>query len=170
MASSILVAYATRYGSTKEIADEISAALREAGLTVDMLPFKDVRSLEGYGAVVMGAPLQMYKWHKDALNFLSKQRKTLEKMPVAVFAVGPVQSPRVEQEWVDARTQIDKVLAAYPWFKPAAVGVLGGDFNPEKLSGLMKTFAKAAPASSARDTEAVKAWVRGVVERLNLPG
>lgn len=170
MTTSILVGFATRYGSTQEIAIEVASALLEAGLAVNLQPLKTISSLDGYHAVVIGAPLQMYRWHKDGLSFIAKQQKALTQIPSAVFAVGPVQSPRVEQEWIDARAQIEKELAAFPWFKPVDVEVLGGAFNPEKLGGLMKLFAKSAPASTARDTEAVKSWAKGLVEKLKQTG
>ncbi len=169
MTTSVLVGFATRYGSTQEIAGEVASALIEAGLAVNLLPLKEIHSLEGYQAVVIGAPLQMYRWHKDAVNFIARHKKSLLQIPAAVFAVGPVQAPRVEQEWIDARAQIDKELTAFPWFKPVAVEVLGGVFDPEKLSGLMKMFAKSAPASSARDTAAVNAWANELVKKINLP-
>jgi len=170
MITSVLVGFATRYGSTKEIAGEVASTLLESGLAVKLLPLKEIHSLDGYHAVVIGAPLQMFRWHKDAVNFIAKQRRTLVQIPAAVFAVGPVQSPRVEQEWIDARAQIEKELARFPWFKPISVEVLGGVFDPNQLTGLMKTFARSAPASTARDTEQVKAWARGLVEKFNQPG
>jgi menaquinone-dependent protoporphyrinogen oxidase len=43
MPSSVLVAYATRYGSTKEVAEAISQTLGESGLAVDLQPLRDVR-------------------------------------------------------------------------------------------------------------------------------
>src|SRR5215469_569468 len=72
MSASILVAYATRYGSTQEVAEAIAATLRERGLAVDIQPMRDVRSLDQYRAVVLGAPLYMFHWHKDAIHFLVK--------------------------------------------------------------------------------------------------
>ncbi|HEX6383591.1 MAG TPA: flavodoxin domain-containing protein [Anaerolineae bacterium] len=56
MSASILVAYATRYGSTQEVAQVVAAMLREGGLEVEIQPMRKVRSLEGYRAVVLGAP------------------------------------------------------------------------------------------------------------------
>jgi len=44
MSDRILVTYATRYGSTQEVADKIAAALREGSLAVDVQPAKQVRS------------------------------------------------------------------------------------------------------------------------------
>ena len=56
MSASVLVGYATRYGSTQEVAEEIAATLRERGLKVDIGPMRDVRTLDEYRAIVLGAP------------------------------------------------------------------------------------------------------------------
>jgi len=158
MADSILVAYATRYGSTQEVAEAITAALRESGLEVDLKHLKNVKSLEGYGAVVMGAPLYMFRWHKDALGFLKRQREALGRLPAAVFALGPMND--VEKEWNDVRGQLDKALVKFPWFKPMAVEVFGGRFDPTTLRppySLLPAM-KRLPASDIRDWEAIAAW------------
>ncbi|HZD60636.1 MAG TPA: flavodoxin domain-containing protein [Anaerolineae bacterium] len=83
----VLVGYATRYGSTQEVAEAIAETLREGGLTVDIRPMREVRTLAGHSAVVLGAPLIMSHWHKDALRFLSRHREALMERPVAVFAL-----------------------------------------------------------------------------------
>jgi len=57
MSDSILVTYATRYGSTQEVAEAIAATLRESGLEVDIQPMRKVQTLERFRAIVMGAPL-----------------------------------------------------------------------------------------------------------------
>ena len=44
MATSILVAYATRHGSTQEVAETIAATLREGGLALVCQPLKQVRT------------------------------------------------------------------------------------------------------------------------------
>ena len=51
----VLVAYASAYGSTQEVAETVAATLREHGQTVDLQPVRNVQTLEGYGAVVLGA-------------------------------------------------------------------------------------------------------------------
>ncbi len=68
----------------------------------------EVQSLAAYEAVVLGAPLFMFRWHKEALRFLSRHRKALPERPVAVFALGPTHEPHDEQEWQDSRSQLDK--------------------------------------------------------------
>ena len=131
MPTSILVAYATRAGSTKEVAEAVASTLGESGLAVDIQLLRDVKSLEGYQAVVMGAPLYMFRWHKDALHFLKRHRQALADRPTAVFALGPFND--VEKEWTDVRAQLDKALAKFPWFAPVAVQVFGGKFDPATL-------------------------------------
>ena len=59
----ILVTYATRYGSTEEVAEMIATNLREAGLEVDLQPMRAVLSLDAYGAAVLGAAIYGGHWH-----------------------------------------------------------------------------------------------------------
>jgi menaquinone-dependent protoporphyrinogen oxidase len=93
LSASVLVAYATRYGSTQEVAEVVASTLRERGLAVDIQPMRKVRTLDQYRAVVLGAPLFMFHWHKDALSFLARHRAALTARPVAIFALGPTKSP-----------------------------------------------------------------------------
>jgi menaquinone-dependent protoporphyrinogen oxidase len=158
MSSSVLVGYATRYGSTQEVAEAVAAALREGGLEVDLQPMRQVRTLAGYGAVVLGAPLFMFHWHKDALRFLARHREALTGRPVVIFALGPTHDPYDEKEWQDARAQLDKELANFPWLKSAAVKILGGKYDPAKLRFPLKLFAGAVPPSDLRDWAAIRAW------------
>jgi menaquinone-dependent protoporphyrinogen oxidase len=43
MSTSVLVGYATRYGSTQEVAEAVGETLRGCGLEVDIQPASDVR-------------------------------------------------------------------------------------------------------------------------------
>jgi menaquinone-dependent protoporphyrinogen oxidase len=168
MAASVLVAYATRYGSTKEVAEAVAEVLREDGIAVDIKPLKDVAALDTYRAVVMGAPLQMFRWHKDGLGFLKRHRVTLSQMPVAVFALGPFND--VEKEWQEVRGQLQKELAKFPWFAPVDTEIVGGKFDPTTLAGRWKLLPalKKLPASDLRDWVAIKAWAKTLPEKLRL--
>jgi menaquinone-dependent protoporphyrinogen oxidase len=158
MPSLILVGYATRYGSTQEVAEAVAATLRECGLEVDIQPLSKVRTLAGYSAVVLGAPLFMFHWHKDALRFLSRHREALMERPVAVFALGPTHDPYDKKEWQDSRNQLDKELEKFPWFKPATLEMFGGKYDPAYLRFPLKMLAGKEPASDLRDWTAIRAW------------
>ena len=158
MSTSVLVGYATRHGSTQEVAEAVAETLRDSGLAVDVQPVGEVRSLDGYSAVVLGAPLYMYRWHKDARRFLSRQRKALAERAVAVFALGPVHDPHDEEEWQDSWSQLNKELAKYPWFRPVALEMFGGKFDPELLRFPINVMAGQELATDIRDWAAIRDW------------
>jgi menaquinone-dependent protoporphyrinogen oxidase len=140
------------------VAEAVAATLRERGLEVDIGPMRDVRTLVQYRTVVLGAPLYMFHWHKDALHFLARHRETLTQRPVAIFALGPLHAE--EKEFQDVRGQLDKELAKFPWLTPGAIEIFGGKFDPEKLTfphNLVPAL-KNMPASDIRDWTAIRAW------------
>jgi menaquinone-dependent protoporphyrinogen oxidase len=162
MSSSVLVGYATRYGSTREVAEAVAVSLRECGLEVEVHPLSEVSTLAGYSAVVLGAPLFMFRWHKDALRFLSRHRIALMERPVAVFALGPTHDPYDESEWRDSRAQLNQELATFPWFRPAALEMFGGKYDPAYLHFPINLLVGKEPASDLRDWTAIRAWAAGL--------
>jgi menaquinone-dependent protoporphyrinogen oxidase len=173
MSDSILVTFATRYGSTQEVAEQVAATLREGGLTVELAPMRQVRTLEGYRAVVLGAPLYIGSWPKDAQRFLAQHREELGQRPVAVFALGPTTSPRDEADWQGARAQLDKELGKVPWLAPVALDLFGGKYDPARLRLTDRLLASLpasplhdVPASDARDWEAIRAWAKEVAAKV----
>jgi menaquinone-dependent protoporphyrinogen oxidase len=170
MKEKVLVAYASTYGSTQEVAKAVAEALRQAGMEADLRPMREVKSLAEYQAVVMGAPLYMLHWHRDALHFVARHREALEKLPSAVFALGPFHDKA--EEWEEVRKEIDSELAKFPWLQPAAVEVFGGKFDPDRLHFPWKLVPamRQMPASDIRDWAAIAAWGTGLAEVLSKEG
>jgi menaquinone-dependent protoporphyrinogen oxidase len=166
MSNSVLAAYATIYGSTQEVAERVAATLREQGLAVDLQAARQVRSLDPYSAVVLGAPLYMFHWHNDALHFLSRHRASLVRKPVAIFALGPLNN--VEKEFQEARAQLDKELARFPWLLPVAVEIFGGKLEPARfrfphnLIPVMRNM----PPSDIRDWAAIRTWASNLAAQM----
>jgi menaquinone-dependent protoporphyrinogen oxidase len=168
MGRKVLVVYASSHGSTQEVAGVVAVILRENDLTVDLQPARSIRTLEGYSAVVLGAPLYMFHLHKDALRFLSKHKKALTRdIPIAIFAGGSIESGE-ETELQEVRKQLDQELAKFPWLIPLAVEVIGGKFDPTRLHfpwNLIPAL-RQMPARDLRDWEAIRAWACGLVKKL----
>ena len=133
MNDKVLVAYASIHGSTREIAEVVAASLQEKGFETELLPARAVKKLDGYRAVVLGAPLYMFHWHKDARRFLTRFQRVLQNdLPVAVFAGGPFSSGD-EKEWQEIERQLNQELAKFPWLEPVSVELVGGRFDPAAL-------------------------------------
>ena len=179
MDGKILVAYASKYGSTQEVAEAIAETIRESGFEVDLQPMRKVRTLAGYGTVVLGAPLYIGLWHKDMQRFLSLQQEALtQRLPegirVAIYTLGPLSIDK--KEWQDVRAQLDKELEKYPWLKPVMLELFGGKFDPAKLrfpdsliTGLPASPLHEMPASDVRDWTAIRAWAGSLAAKLQ-PG
>jgi menaquinone-dependent protoporphyrinogen oxidase len=166
MPEKTLVGYATKYGSTQEVAEVIADVLRETSRDVEVRELHQVKSLAGYSAVVMGAPFYMFHWMKDARKFLSRHQAALEKLPVAVFALGPTDASENQEKNPELFAQLDKALEAFPWLAPADQALFGGKFDPEKLKFPMKMFVGKMPASDIRDWDRIRAWAEGVGEKI----
>jgi menaquinone-dependent protoporphyrinogen oxidase len=155
---STLVAYGTRHGSTREVAEAIAATLRERGLAVDVRPAGEVGALDGYDAVILGGALYAARWHADARRLL--RRPELATRPVAVFALGP--RTLSEDDVAGSRAQLDRILARVPAVAPVSVAIFGGVVDPAKLRFPFSRM----PASDARDWDAIRAWAASVAATL----
>jgi menaquinone-dependent protoporphyrinogen oxidase len=157
MPATVLVAWATRYGSTEEVAHAIADDLLKQGLAVNAQPISAVDSLERYDSVVLGFALYMARMHKDARRFLQFHRDQLLLRPVGLFVLGPVHADA--KEFVEAEKQMKKELAKFPWLAPVAQQVIGGRFDPQRLgfARFLPALRKMAP-TDARDWNAIHAW------------
>jgi len=167
----ILVAYATRSGSTREVAEAVAAALVDKGIKNELKPAREVRTLAEYRAVILGAPLYMFHWHRDALNFLSRHAADLAGLPLAIFALGPFHDEA--QELQAAREQLDKDLLKFPWLKTATVQVFAGKFDPAKLGfpfrllmALPANPMRQMPFSDARNWPQINDWAAAIASEL----
>lgn len=82
----VLIAVASKHGSTREIAED----LRTASVAVDLRDAGDVASITGYTAVVLGSGMYAGSWLPDAKHFAEQHRAELARLPVWVFSSGPL--------------------------------------------------------------------------------
>lgn len=161
-AKSILLAYASRFGSTQEVAETIASTLREAGLEVDLQPMQEVKALDRYDTVVLGAAIYNAKWHQEAHHFVSQHRNALSQLPVVVFTLGPLSSGEAAKR--NSRRQLDSELAKYPWLKPVVVEIFAGKYDPSKPG--LNFFERFLPARDYRNWDAIRTWANALPAQL----
>ena len=154
------MAYATKRGSTREVAESVAATLCALGLEAECRPAAEVEDLDGYAAVVLGGALYMGRWHADARDFLKRPRRLLATLRLAVFAMGP--RTLAESDVEESREQLGNALAMVPELEPASVAVFGGVVDPAELRFPFNRM----PASDARDWDAIHAWAQDVAGEL----
>lgn len=82
----VLVAQASGHGPASRVGEIVADRLSAHGLDVDLMPAARVAEPDRYGAVVVGGPMRLGRWHREAGRFLQRHRTALGRLPVAVFA------------------------------------------------------------------------------------
>ena len=159
---SILLAYASRFGSTQEVAETIASTLSEAGLEVDLQLMQEVKSLDRYDAVVLGAAIYNAKWNANAHQFVMQHQDALTQLPVAIFTLGPLSPSEAAKR--NSRRQLNSELAKYPWLKPVAVEIFAGKYDPSKPG--LNFFERFLPARDYRKWDAIRAWANALTAQL----
>jgi menaquinone-dependent protoporphyrinogen oxidase len=169
MHTSVLIAYATRSGSTGEVARFMGEALRDAGIPNQVLPMAEVGSLDGNAALILGAPLYIGRFPKEFHRFLRFHRRALSAMRPWCFVLGPTQMELKHFE--SSRNQAIKQLNRYPWLHLADLHIFGGRWDPHKLPlpfSLVRRFGTALnkiPAMDIRDWRAMREWATGIAQQ-----
>lgn len=87
MPNRILVTYASRTGSTAEVAETITKTMVEGGAQVDLVPMNEVKDLSPYQAVVAGSAIRGSKWLPEAVQFVQDHQTKLAQKKCALFTV-----------------------------------------------------------------------------------
>jgi len=167
MAFQILMAYATKYGATAEIAEKIGQVLHEAGLQADVLPAERVGDLTLYGAVVLGSAVYAGRWRKEAAAFLEANEEALAERPVWLFSSGPTGHGDPVQLMKGWRFP-DGLQPIADRIQPRDIALFHGKLDAKKLGFAEKLIVKAlkAPMGDFRDWEAITAWATDIAALL----
>ena len=161
MGNKVLIAYATRCGSTAEVAEAIAKKLAERGNSVELKAIKDQPSLEGYHAVVLGSAIRMGSWVGEAAEYVQANQAALNSLPTAIFSVhsnnlGDDETSRA------ARGEYHKAVRAL--ITPAAEAFFAGKIDLSKMSFLDRLITKMMKTEEVdyRDWDKINAWAAGL--------
>ena len=163
----VLVTYASRHGSTAEIADRVGEVLRVVlgmhvpDVQVDVLPVAKVGGVEGYDAVVVGSAVYLGRWLRPGRRFLRAEAARLRRRPVWLFSSGPV---------VDAPEQAAELGELTALFGAMDHRVFAGRLGTAQLGVAERTLVRAAHAVEGdfRDWAEVTSWAGQVADDMLL--
>jgi menaquinone-dependent protoporphyrinogen oxidase len=159
----VLIAYGTKTGSTKEVAEEIGKVLGSCGIRAEVSPFSAAQDLEGYSGYILGAPVNGMRWLPEALAFVNANQAAMRGKPVAYFLLSVVMS--------GGRPGLRKMIPncldpARAVLEPVSVGTFGGRMqsDPPFILRLMFGIKKDCPRDG-RNWEEIRAWAKGMAAR-----
>jgi menaquinone-dependent protoporphyrinogen oxidase len=176
----ILVAYATRHGATKGIAERIAATLEVTGLDVTLRSVDSAGPVEEFGACVIGSAAYLGGWLGEATTFVRRHREALAGRPVWLFSSGPTSSETVDAKGRDLlKASEPKEFAEFVrTIRPRGERVFFGRYDPgatpvglaeRAMNGFMRLVPearRAIPAGDFRDWPAIEAWAQAIGQEL----
>ena len=164
MTERVLVAYATKLGSTAEIAAVIAEVLVAAGLEAEALPARQVRDLGPYGAVVLGSALYAAHWQRDANRFLVHHREALRERRVWLFSSGPLDY-RLAVKNLPITTHAAEIVGDVPYLGHRT---FGGRLDPD-APGVDAQILATHQVGDFRSWPVIRAWASEIAATLLEP-
>lgn len=164
MSRKALIAYATRFGSTIEVAEAVGAILCKSDVYVDVRLAQDVTGLDEYEAVILGSSVRDGKWLPEATNFLKRHQKALAVRPLALFVVCIALAQDTPENRKMALSYLEPVLRDLPDLKPVDIGLFAGEINTARMGFFSRRAVRKlqSQAGDFRDWEMIRNWAARV--------
>ena len=162
MAIRVLVAYATKLGSTREIAETIGRVLREDGIETDVATARSIQDLSPYDAVILGSALYAAHWQRDANRFVGRHLDRLQERPVWLFSSGPLDR---SADWGRLPATPAVALTTEP-IGARDHRTFGGRLLPD--APVDPRVLATHPIGDFRDWDAIRAWAAGIAREIDV--
>jgi menaquinone-dependent protoporphyrinogen oxidase len=176
----VLVAYATRHGATRGIAQRIADVLERRGLEASVDDVDHIRDISGHDAFVIGSAAYMGRWLPGASAFARRHRATLATKPVWLFSSGPVGTDTVDAKGNDVRTAAEpKEFAELGvLLRPRDAHVFWGAYDPDaepigfaeslgqRIIMMIPPAREMLPAGDFRNWLEIESWAESIADQL----
>jgi menaquinone-dependent protoporphyrinogen oxidase len=162
----ILIAVASRHGSTHDIAEVYAQELRHVGHVVDVRDVDGSLAIEHYGAVIVGSAIYMGNWLPEARQFVEHNQAALTNVPVWLFSSGPLGQGDAQPHGEPAH--LDELMQAT---HARAHRIFAGKLDKSSLGlgeRLITRMVK-APEGDFREWEAIRVWAHEIADALPTP-
>jgi menaquinone-dependent protoporphyrinogen oxidase len=163
----VLVAYASKHGSTEGIARAIADRLRELGRDVELRSVLDPAEVGRTEAAVLGSAVYAGSWMKEAVTFAERHAEALSQVPVWLFSSGPL-----GEDVTDEEEQPRQLAALRESLRPRDHRIFFGALDRDKLGFGERMIVKAvkAPDGDFRDWDRIRAWADEIAAELGSVG
>ena len=160
----VLVAYATRFGSTHEVASAIAHELNSVGLEAHPAEVNSALDPNDYDAFVIGSPLYGGKWMSTAGMFAAIKSEHMAGKPVALFSMGTMGVKRPEAATAEHKAFVDNLTDVAPKLNVVVDAVFNGYFARANLPFFLKLIDRIMPTPEGdhRDWPAIQAWAKSL--------
>mgnify|MGYP000943488873 CR=1 FL=1 len=157
----VLIAYASKAGSTAEIASRIGETLSGHNLQVDVMPIKKVADITPYQTVIVGSAIRIGQLLPEAMKFIQKYQTVLQQKTFGAFVVCMTLKDDTEANRKTVSAYLDPVRALV---KPDAEGLFAGVIDPGKLNLLDRLIINAikAPSGDFRRWNQIQVWAESM--------
>jgi menaquinone-dependent protoporphyrinogen oxidase len=166
----VLVTWASKYGSTSEIAAAVARDLQECdagraiGLVASAVPVEQRPDPAGFDAVVLGSAVYVGRWREEVRHYAAEHTTALRGRPVWLFSSGPIGEPPFPSDEPYDAERLSQLVAAR-----------GHRGFPGRLDKQLLTFgeramvtAMRAPVGDSRDWAAVTSWAEEIALALSM--
>ncbi len=159
----VLVAYASKHGSTQGIAERINEKLQKMGKQTELRSIETVSDPGIYEAFVIGSAIYYGSWMKEATEWVHRNQSILANRPVWLFSSGPLGT-----EVKDTEPQPKEIVDFQKTIKPRDHQIFFGSLDHNKLSFTERMVLKAVRAHEGdyRNWEAIDDWAESIAHAL----
>ena len=157
----VLVAYASKAGSTAEVAVKMGRLLAQRSLQVDVRPLASVTDLAPYQTVVLGSAIRIGRLLPEAITFIQHNQSVLQQKAFSLFILCMTLATDNEANHNKVSAYLDPVRALV---KPASEGLFSGVMDLNKLKGIERLImlAKKTPIGDFRKWDQINAWTENL--------
>jgi len=160
----ILIAYATRFGTTEKCAGMLAEILREKNLEVELVDLKkNIRvKPENYDLVIVGGSFLAFRMNSFVRKFVKRNFNILLNTKTGIFMCG------ADENWKD---EIKKGFPEELLDKAVVKGYFGYEMNWDKMNpivrNMMQKASKTTEPVSKINTENIRKFAEEIAEALS---
>lgn len=159
--SQVLVTYSSRQGASAEVAAAVAETLQVVGHSTIHCAMSDVKQIDSYESLVVGAPIYSACWLPEATTWVKQHQRVLQARKVACFVL----AIRLRDSSDELRAAVlDAIETERVIMRPLSIGLFAGRIDYAALDPITRLAAqsKGLPEGDFRDWAAIRTWAESL--------